>query len=264
MEIRLNPSDATLTAIAHQLLENRTTANLQFMFVYLALGLVFAALIAVTTAYFLERGKLLAATNTLSARLDEIRRSTDASERVKTSIAHNDWTVKEFKTLRRTKLEQLTTASYKLLLASEADAKFTLDDDNYRVTSREYTIDVHQISALYFTSFRTAIDAVTGAHGKLATCLIESRSKQRQQDLTTKHEKQKLDAVASTPGGMLNGLTIGVQRTIYAKAHADLLDLINGFAVEYPPYYTALRESVDALQELATALMHELTTPTTV
>jgi hypothetical protein len=264
MERQLNPSDATLTTIARQILENRTAENMQFWFVYGALAIVLAAIVAVTTAYFLERGKLLAATNTLAGRLDEIRKSTDASERIKTSIAHNDWTVKEFKTLRRTKLEQLTTASYKLLLASEVDAKFTLEDEKYSITSREFTIDVHQISAMYFTVFKVATDAVISAHANLATWLIESRSKQRQQDLTVKHEKGKLDTLLSVPGNMVHGLTATAQRSVYENARTELMNLKIAYANEYPQYYAPLRKSVDNLQESATALMNELTTPTTV
>jgi hypothetical protein len=217
----------------------------------------------VTTAYFLERGKLLAATNTLAGRLDEIRRSTEASEQVKTQIAHNDWTVKEFKTLRRTKLEQLTTASYKLLLASEVDAKFKLEDEKYEITSRNSMIDVHQLSALYFAEFKLATDAVTTAHANLATWLIESRSKQRQLEAITKEEKRKLDALQNA-GGVLRGVALAAQKSAHENARMEFLNAKIAYADEYPTFYGPLRNSVDELQTVSTALMTELTTPTIV
>lgn len=260
MEGTLNPSDATLNAIAHQLIENRTAENFQFWIVYGVLALVFAAVVAITTAYFMERGKVLAATDSLNARLDELRRATAASEQVKTSIAHDDWTVKEYKTLRRNKLEQLMTASFKVVLASETDVEFKFEEVQYEIKSREFMIEVNQLAALYFSEFAAETDAIATTQAKLAEWLINSRSKLRQLHLKMVLEEKTLKIVQQPAGETPDGAG-EEQRQAYDKARSELMRTRLGVAEEFASVYWPLRHAVEALQVKATALMTALIAP---
>ena len=61
-------------------------------------------------AYAARKGENLATKEDFNQLLEQLRRNTEATEQIRTEIAHEDWTVREWKAARARKLEELIAA----------------------------------------------------------------------------------------------------------------------------------------------------------
>lgn len=256
----MNPSDATISTLTNNIIKNPTLDNAQFWLIYGGLFVAFLVVTTVLTAYFLERGKLLAATDNLAGRLNDIRQTTEASERVRTEIAHRDWTVKELKTLRRNKLESLTTATFQLMAAMQIDAKLPDADSKFDFLSQTPLIELEQIALLYFPEFEAEALAISKAHNNFCVWVITNGSKIRQQLVLLKYLKvSREELVLAIPRDTdaLAGNTAARQ-----QSSAELSRLQGVYVEGYAPLREALGVTATALQNRAKALMASLIEPT--
>lgn len=255
------PSNPTLVDIANRIAEGQIAGNSQFYIILAVLVIIAALAVGFVVPYLGERGKLLAAAETVKTRLTEIRDTTEAAEQVRTSIARNDWTIKEYKTLKRDQLEHLLSTAFKLMLTCEDDAKLQGDEAHVRIESREFMIELRKTASLYFSELEMETQALIDAQSSLAVWVIQSRTKIRTAKLELDSERAKQNAIRQND--MLNRITAVEQRerlntvvTAYNKVRLEYTD-------EYPQYARALTEAVDRLQGRATTLMQELITPET-
>lgn len=255
------PNEPTLANVAQQIVEGRATDNLQFWVVFFVLAALTGLVIWFVVPYLGERGKLLAMAETLDHRLKEIRQMTDVSERVKAQIAHSDWTVKEYKTLRRNKLEELLAATFRLMLACEYDIKLQKENYDFEITSREFAVNMRQISALYFAELRDEVEAVMTAHSALAVWVITQRGKLEEAKLHVKYRKEQLEILKAAPDSTLNGRTLIEHRAWCHEAQDTLSNLKTNYANEYEPINFNLHQAINALQARSTLLMAELIAP---
>jgi hypothetical protein len=258
----LNPSNASLSDIAHQIVQNRAIENIQFYVVYATLALVILALGCIVRAYFSEKGKLMAAAASLNQRLDEIRQSTDAAEKIKVQIAHNDWTLKELKTLRRNKLEELITSAYKVLFSTEADSSLPTEDHTFEVKSRICLAELRQTSALYFPEFEKETEAIATAHSGFASWFLDEKGKIRQKQVRVKSETKSYELISGVPGQTVNGITHTAQLATVRSMYEELEVLQTAYTKGYAGYHFELRRGIKSLETRATALMAELIAPT--
>jgi hypothetical protein len=93
--------------IARQIVQEQFIQNWVFYLVLLLVFLVSAPISNFVSSYFRKRGEG-------AATKADIASITKAIEQVKTEIAHSDWALRENKTIRRGKLEELIESVYAL------------------------------------------------------------------------------------------------------------------------------------------------------
>lgn len=255
------PSEPTLASVAQQIVEGRATDNAHFWVVLLALGGITALVAWFLAPYLSERGKLLALAETLERRLDEIRQTTDAAERIKTDISHSDWTVKEYKTLRRNKLELLVADAYKLLRATEADCRSLLDPDGGAITSGEFAYDLQRVSVLFFEGVLAETKEIIACHSSFMNWLFDWKVRLRAVEKLVTQELTQLNGIRARLNGVVDDANVATQTLRYKAAQNELDKLRVEYATEYRPRYFALREKLVNFEGQAARLMTELIAP---
>jgi len=248
--------------VARMISEGKVTDNYQFFIVLVVLAVLTGLVVWFVAPYLGERGKLLALAEKLQERLDEIRQTTEAAESVRTRIAHSDWTVKEHKTLMRTKLENLMTAAYRTKTASELDADFQNDDINLKISSKEPVTEVQLIYKMYFAVMKDEVQDFITAHSQFSIWLITERSKQRQQKLVIEREEFLLNQIREAPDRTLNGITYAAKYGEYKAARERMISIKDSYVDQYGPHSIALSDALQKLEARAACLMEDYITPT--
>jgi len=107
-------SEALVREIAQQIVREQLLENWLFYGILLAVLLIGSVASAFIGSYIRKRGETYATKADLAELVAQLRATTQAAEEIKTAIAHTDWTAKEWKTIRRIKLEELVGAVYSL------------------------------------------------------------------------------------------------------------------------------------------------------
>lgn len=259
----MDSSNPTLVDVARLIAEGKVADNYQFFIILIALGILAALVLWFVAPYLGERGKLLALAEKLQDRLDEIRQTTEVAENVRTRIAHSDWTVKEYRTLLRNKLEQLMTAAYKTKTASQADADFQHENANFKLVSNEPSVEMRLLSAMYFQKLKPEVDEFLVAHTNFAMWLIEARSKLRQANLLVIRERADLETLRLGPAGVINEALITIQEHKHREAQQQELSLRQTYVTEYQPLIMTLGDALQKLEARGSLLMKEYIEPAT-
>lgn len=108
-------SDKVIREIAEKIVQEQILENWLFYVLLLAMIAIGSVVSAFVTAYFKKRGESYATKADFDALIAQLEITTQTAEEVKTQIAHSDWTAKQWKTLRRIKLEELMNSINKLI-----------------------------------------------------------------------------------------------------------------------------------------------------
>jgi hypothetical protein len=73
----------------------------------IALSLIFGAIGAYLSKYLGKRGETAATKADFDEILQQLKKTTEISEQVRSAVSHADWVMREWKTIRRIKLEEL-------------------------------------------------------------------------------------------------------------------------------------------------------------
>ena len=126
-------------------------------------------------SYFAKRGEVQATRADRKEILDGLRQTTKAAEEVRSAISFNEWTERERRTLRRTKLEELLLLAYetKEWLAGELNRVY--DTDEAKQASPQPKMMA--IGSLYFPEIIEALSAYDGAcdryHGRILSAIVD-------------------------------------------------------------------------------------------
>lgn len=101
--------------LAHQIANEQISATWPFWLILLGLVAALSALASFGGAYLARRGQVRAEASELDALVLQLRATTEAAERVRVEIQHADWTAREWKTIRRVKLEDYYVALHSVL-----------------------------------------------------------------------------------------------------------------------------------------------------
>lgn len=107
-------NDVVIREIAEKLAQQQLLASWPWLLAVLAISVVVGAVAIYSSSYLRKRAETFASRADLDEVLRLVRATTEATEEVKSSIAHSDWASRELRTLRRTKLEDLLLAIYEL------------------------------------------------------------------------------------------------------------------------------------------------------
>ncbi|RXK81582.1 hypothetical protein EST62_11545, partial [Chlorobaculum sp. 24CR] len=105
--------DSLTHNIANDIIQGRISYNINFYIIFFLISLSATAAFSFFSGLFQKKGEQTATKADLNNLVKQIEATTKAQEEIKTSIAHLDWSQREWKKLRITKLEELTTSLYK-------------------------------------------------------------------------------------------------------------------------------------------------------
>lgn len=100
-------SEELIREIAQEIVRQMPPMGGWAYYVILGLGMMAAAFLG---SYLRERGKNYATKADMKQVLERLEATTKTTEEVRATVAHADWHTREWKTLRRTKLEELIGA----------------------------------------------------------------------------------------------------------------------------------------------------------
>ena len=105
-------TETLIRQIAEQIVREELLENWRLYVLVIAIAALSAVATAFSSSYFRRRGETYATRSDFSELLAQLRETTKAAEGVRSEIAHADWKSKEWKTLRRIKLEELMLFMY--------------------------------------------------------------------------------------------------------------------------------------------------------
>lgn len=100
-------NEALIKEIALQVVQQGLLSNGLFYAVLFALSLVSGAIGAYLSKYFGKRGETAATKADFDEITRQLKETTKVSEEVRSAVSHADWVAREWKTIRRIKLEEL-------------------------------------------------------------------------------------------------------------------------------------------------------------
>lgn len=118
-------TETLVREIANEVLLDGLLKNWWTYFVLVSLLAVSGAASAYVSSYLRKRAETFATKADFDELLRQMRATTEAAESVKSAIAKNDWTEREWRTLRRVKLEELMASVHAAIhwLDREIDAR---------------------------------------------------------------------------------------------------------------------------------------------
>ena len=215
---------STVATIAREIVENQFLFNWKY---YLVLVVVMFLVVAATnffSAYFKGRGSSFATKADFDELLNQLRKTTETTESIKRTISHEDWSIREFKTIRRAKLEELMVALYEAHHWLEKERGSSLFAENGNETPDPmYRVNI--IAGLYFPELKAEILVFQSAFLAYQSWLVESK-----------------------------GLLLPLKLTDPAKYTATLPSVVANFPNVYQPLLTA----TTAVEDSARKIMREI------
>lgn len=211
--------------IADAIVRDQLFSNWRFYAVLLGIGIIGGAVGNWIAPYVKKRAE----TSALKADMDEVlrqlRETTRTTEQIRVAVNQADWAHREWRTVRRVKLEELLSTAYSL------DQWLTSQQDRWlhgsELKADSAPLDrLKVIAALYFPELKGEVSAVWMAHQKAFSFIVQVGG-----------------------GGAVARLTNDVAG--YGKALAD-------FKAAWVPHYTAARQAIDSLETAASELMEKV------
>ena len=221
--------------VVNDIINNTFFLSWDFYFLYLALIFIVSSASFFLASYFAQRGKNFATKTDFDNLKDQLATTTKIAEEIKTNISHDDWMIKEYKTLRRVKLEDL------LLSVSEVDVWFeklktySFNGEDFNETSPMYKVRV--LACLYFEDLAEELSNLRQQHYALYTSIISTKQKL----LGIKGDEIAINtALASNPTNkaVIDSLLVR-QENYFTKRHAVLDEGYKDYLEKYGSYYDA-------------------------
>ena len=210
-------------AIAAQISQDEFVVNWKFHLLSLLLIFVASGLGSLATSYFKSRGKHLATKADFDSLLTQLKTTTSVAEKIKAEVSREDWTLREIKTLRRLKLEELMIAVLDTQNWLEKERSYVLYGGATN-TEREPATRAKLISALYFPEMQQEIGAFYAAFLAYSTWMIEHKGRLLQvQSNVEQHRRVLAEAGASFPAVYQPLLT--TSRALEVKAREVMSDI---------------------------------------
>lgn len=165
---------ALLQDLAQQVIKDGILLNWRFYLILILIQSASALLMDIAKRYFGKRSETAATKADFEEILRQLRTSTQTTEEIKTTLAHKDWSVKEYKTLRRTKLEKLMSAVFEVDQSTNLLTSFALLDAPLEDIQPVHN-KIRLISKLYFPELYPATEQLFFAHNAMLSWAINER-----------------------------------------------------------------------------------------
>jgi hypothetical protein len=209
--------------IADQIVQEHLLLNWKFYAILIALGLIGHVVGDWLSSYVRKRADTFATKADMHELLNQLKATTQTAEEIRTAISHSDWVSREWKQVRRLKLEELLSTAYSLdLWLEQSRAKWVYKE------SIAYQLDpidkVKMLGSLYFPELKSEVDSVVYTHRAAMSEILRSA--------------RKVQAA---------GMDLPTRQTA-----------LNEFAANWSALYPIARAAVQLLEEKSSMLLQEI------
>lgn len=216
--------EQVIREIAQQILREQFFENWMMYALLVAVAFLSSVASAYLVKYIGKRAETHATKADLEEVLRQIRKTTEVTEEVRTSISHADWVTREWKAIRRTKLEELLEHAYATdNWLYQQRGKWIFDKADNNLSSP--TNRVSQLATLYFPELSVESSALVLAERNVLSWIIKT-------------------AIALNAAGK----DLSVRQVVFDQAIS-----------EWEPLYTAVHKAISAIAAKAPSVMKEIT-----
>lgn len=211
--------------IAEAIVQQQLLLNWRFYALVLSLSLVGGAAGYWLAPYLRKRAETFATKADMQEILRQLAETTRTSEEIRAAIAQEDWAQREWRSIRRLKLEELLAAAYSLDQWLDTQQAKWLHGEAAKDDGRP--MDKMKLNAaLYFPDLSSEVNAVWMAHQRAFMFIVEI-------------------------GGKGGAARLAQDAAAYGKALGE-------FKGGWEPHYAAARLALDTLERAASQLMPEI------
>ena len=165
-------TETLIREIASEILRDGLLKNWWTYVVLVALLAVSGAVSAFVSSYLRKRAETFATKADFDELLSQMRATTEAAESVKSVIAKIDWAEREWRTLRRIKLEELIAAMHAAThwLDKEVDARLFLEP---MPSDASPIWKIEALSSLYFPEIQSEASAFDLIYAQYRSWVID-------------------------------------------------------------------------------------------
>lgn len=172
----MNPD--LINKLAEAIAREHFLYNWKFYVIACILFFIFGVAGNLTASYFKKRGETLATKADMSEILGQISATTRAAEEVRLAISHEDWVTREWRTIRRLKLEELLSAAYSLNKWLTIQRNTWLNSESIEMEGAPMD-RIKLISKLYFPEIDLEVNEIWSSYQKAYVFIMEISNRLR-------------------------------------------------------------------------------------
>lgn len=178
-------NDKAVVELAKKILDLQI-ADWRYYAVIIGISFLGALFFAWLKSYGTEKGKISAIASNFEQIKMQLAETTLTTKNIELALGHSDWMAKEYKTLRRAKLEELLFSSYE---AENWISKIITSDNEIDGFNAEHS-PIYKflvISQLYFPELKDKRDKIYSLHQSFVVTLLDKLRPIRAAHLQLKH-----------------------------------------------------------------------------
>ena len=169
-------NDAAIALLANEILKQLIFQNWKIYLLMAAIWLLSFFIQKWILSYVSERGRAAGIAADFKTIIKNLEKTTDISKSIELKLSHEDWIAREYRVIRRTKLEELMLAVYATEAWSEKAITLTHHTEDFDVASSPIT-KVTMLALLYFPEMHDVCDKLFSLHGALIISIMDARIK---------------------------------------------------------------------------------------
>jgi len=166
-------NESLIREVANQVVQESLLQNWRVYAVILAITLLTVCTSALLKRYFEKRGEVLATSADLQEILRQLKSTTEVAEQVRAAVSHADWAAREWKTIRRTKLEELVEVSLSLEAWLDEQRSAWLFPSEKARGGLPPTDRVSVLSSLYFPEMENVSSSLESAERRAYAWIVD-------------------------------------------------------------------------------------------
>lgn len=244
-------NEAAISTIAHLIVRRELLLNLEFYLVLLAMFAIGSAAVAYGSEYFRTRGKNYATKADFDELLGQLQKTTALTETIKLEVSHEDWRQREFKLIRRAKLEELLKAMHASSEWLHRHRSREFFGEALEIQAEPFN-DVIVVATLYFPELEEISDFRTAYLNYRKWVLTHSTAIQ-----TLKTKKKGQDEIAA----LQPNIDVSARLKEIESIQAQHLALLENVTESFPSVLEPLGVAIRAVDARASELMSETIRP---
>jgi hypothetical protein len=237
--------------VVNDVINNSFVMSWKFYVLYALTTFVVACGAAYLAAYWAERGKNFATKTDFDELKKHLAINTKIAEEIKTNISHEDWVLKENKTLKRVKLEELLLALYEVetWLDNYRAAQLYYDEE-FKQKSPMFKVEV--LANLYFEDLAVEIRNYKVLYRVLTMTLMTA--KQELLDLKSEEEAIK-DAVAMKNNALIDDALLSREQLRHQNKMKVIKKANDDYVKVFADFYVAQHKIEDKAADLMAKIL---------
>ncbi|MBN8426255.1 MAG: hypothetical protein J0L65_02185 [Xanthomonadales bacterium] len=217
-------SEKLIREIAISIVQEGLLENWKFYGLILALSMFVAVASAFIGSYIRKRAETYATKADLNELLRQVQKTTEVTEQVRTVVSHADWASREWKTLRRVKLEELLENAFAIDgWLENQKAVWIFQKENKSLQSPADKVSM--LATLYFPELSNEVSALVLAQHDAAIWIVGTGQKVNE----VAHDaaaKQAAWNAARTEWMPIYKAVPGATSVVQAKAAALMVEIV--------------------------------------